>query len=425
MKKIIWISVLLTILLSVAAHARNTEEPKEIDHLALASLMVYDGRLDKAEAELSRVDKTSETFDAARYYTISGVLAAKKENHEKAIENYLMALDTTKAKTFEAPEVEKKKKYLFSLGKGREVKDEPAPEFDAEKVKKEKLEKLHMQLSQAYYQLADYANTVKHLDLAGDRGKERPALFAIRAECYWKTEKTDDAIGALNRGLNFFPEEAMLLKQKYHYFAELGLYQAAIENAKKYMTVIDADASEYILLAQLLIEADQSDEAAKILESARGKFPQKAKIKMLLGHIYMEKDMNFTAARLFKEAAYRNKKYLKDAVEIHRRVKDFSHAIYLNTQMSDKVEKLKQRVAIYLDRGEFEKVIGLKDGLERYNLLDDDNLRYALAYSYYRAKDYPKAAMHVQKIQDNDLFAKGTVILKNIEKCRENSTECF
>jgi len=424
MKKIISISVLLIALMVGSAHAQDAGDAKEIDHLALANLMVYDGRLDKAETELSKVDKTSGTFDAAKYYTIRGVLAAKKENHEKAIENYLMALDATKAKTFEAPRVEEKKKYLFSLGKG-EAEDEPALEFDAQKVKKEKLEKLHMQLSQAYYQLADYAHTVKHLDLAGDRGKERAALFAIRAECYWKTEKKDDAIRALNRGLDLFAEDAMLLKQKYHYFAELGLYQAAIENAKKYMTVIDADANAYILLAQLLIESDQSDEAAKILELARGKFPQKAKIKMLLGHIYMEKDMNFIAARLFKEAAYTDKKYLKDAVEIHRRVKDFSHAIYLNTQMTDKVEKLKQKVAIYLNRGEFEKVIGLKDGLERYNLLDDDNLRYALAYSYYRAKDYPKAEMHVQKIQDNDLFAKGTVILKNIEKCRENSTECF
>ena len=417
--------ILIFVMLAVPVYGQDAEESAEIDHLALANLMVYDGRLDKAEAELSKVDKTRETFDAAKYYTIRGVLASKKENYEKAIENYLMALDATKAKTFEAPRVEKKKKYLFSLGKGEAVKDEPAPEFDAEKVKKEKLEKLHMQLSQAYYQLKDYTNTVKHLDLAGDRGKERAALFAIRAECYWKTEKPDDAIHALNRGLDLFAEDAMLLKQKYHYFAELGLYQAAIKNAKKYMTVIDAEANEYILLAQLLIEADQPDEAAKILELARGKFPGNGKIDMLLGHIYMEKDMNFTAARLFKEAAYDDKKYLKDAVEMYRRIKDFSYAIYLNTQMSDQVEKLKQKVAIYLDRGEFEKVIGLKDGLERYNLLDDDKLRYALAYSYYMAKDYPKAEMHVKKIQDNDLFAKGTVILKNIEKCRENSTECF
>ena len=322
---------MLIISFSVSVYAQNAEETAEADHLVLATLMIYDGRLDKAEAELSQVDMSKEGFDAASYYTIRGVLDSKKKQYKDAVKNYLIAIDATKAKLFTAPKVEKKKKYLFSVGKTK-AESEPAPAFDGEKAKKEKLEKLHIYLSQAYYQIKDYADTVKHLDLAGDRGRDRAALFILRAECYWKIKQHDNAIHALNGGLNLFAGNAMLLKQKYHYLAELGLYQAAIVSAKEYMAVIDAEANEYILLAQLLIEAGQADEAAKILESARGKFPKNAKVEMLIGHIYMEKDMNFTAAYLFKEASYNDRKYLKDAVEIHRRVKDFSHAIYLNTQ---------------------------------------------------------------------------------------------
>jgi len=424
MKPNMSISVLFILLMVAAGHAQDAVAAQEIDHLALATRMIHDGKLEKAQGELSRVVTASETFDAARYYTIRGVLDSKKNRYESAIENYLSAIDATKAKTFEAPGVEKEKEYLFSLGKN-EADNKPAPALDVRKVKKGKVEKLHIYLSQAYFQVKDYANTARHLDLAGDRGRDRAALFALRAECYRKIEQPDDAIHALNRGLKRFPGDAALLKQKYHYFAELGLYQASIENAKEYMRVIEADAKAYILLAQLLIEAGQADEAAKIIELAMGKFPQNARIEMLLGHIYMKKDMKHTTAHLFKRAAYREKKYLKDAVEMHRRVKDFSHAIYLNSQMGDKVEKLKQKVAIYLDRGEFEKVIGIKDALERYNLLENDSLRYALAYSYYMAKDYAKAETHLKKISDNELFVKGTVILKNIEKCRENSMECF
>jgi tetratricopeptide (TPR) repeat protein len=417
-------TLLMIVLLSGAVYAQNAETDLGIDHLALAALMIYDGRLDKAEAALSQVDTASETFDAADYYTIRGVLESKRERYSKAIENYLMAVDATKAKTFEAPKVEKRKKYLFSVGQS-EAEEIIPPAFDGEKVKKEKLEKLHIYLSQAYYQVEDYANTVKHLDLAGDRGRDRAALFALRAECYWKIEQRDAAIHALNRGLKHFPDEPTLLKQKYYYLADLGLYQAAIACAKEYMAVTGADANEYIILGQLLIEVGQEDEAVAILETAKGKFPDNAKIAMLLGHLYMEKDMNFTAAHFFKQGAYYDKKYLKDAVEMHRRIKDYSHAIYLNAQMGDNVEKLKQKVAIHLDRGEFEKVIGLTDDLERYNMLEDDNLRYALAYSYYMAKDYPNAEIQLEKITDNELFAKGTVILRDIEKCRENSAECF
>jgi hypothetical protein len=93
--------------------------------------------------------------------------------------------------------------------------------------------------------------------------------------------------------------------------------------------------------------------------------------------------------------------------------------------MTDKVQKLQQKVAIYLDRGEFEKVIGLKDNLRRYNILEDDNIRYALAYSYYMAKDYPEAEFHLKRIQTAALFEQGIVILRNIERCREDITECF
>ena len=191
------------------------------------------------------------------------------------------------------------------------------------------------------------------------------------------------------------------------------------------MSVTKSYDKDYIILAQLLIESGQADKAAEVLEAAAVLFPENAKIKMLLGHIYMNKKMEYTSAYFFKKGAYNDPQYLKDAVEMHRRVKDYPHAILLNSQMSDKVEKLKQKIAISLDRAEYEKVIGLKDDLERYSLLADDNMRYALAYAYYMSKDYPSAEMHLKKIQDNNLFIKGTTILRNIEKCRENYLECY
>jgi hypothetical protein len=82
-------------------------------------------------------------------------------------------------------------------------------------------------------------------------------------------------------------------------------------------------------------------------------------------------------------------------------------------------------VAIFVDRGEFEKIIGLKDGLNRYGLLSDDNLRYALAYAYFMVKDYDQAEIHFKKISDSSLFSKATIIRKSIEKCKNNSLECL
>lgn len=419
MKRFLQILLLISLSASLVAKEKNTL----VDHLAIASLLIYDGKYDKAKDELLLVDKKADNFDAAKYYTILGVLASKTDDYKNAVSNYTKAIDATKTKVFKAPKIVHKEKYLFSIGSSE--KKDTAPEFDAAKVKKEKLEKLYMYLSQSYFKIKEYEKTAKSLDLAGDKGRERASLFALRAECYWKIKQYSNAIDALNIGSNLFPKNTNLLKQKFYYFADLGLYQAAIKNAKLYMDKTNADANEYIILAQLLFEAKQVDEAIKILEIAKAKFPSSAKSKILLGHVYLKKDMPRTTAYMFKHAAYNDTSYLKDAVEMHRRIKDYPHAIFLNSQIPDKVEKLKQKLALHIDRGEFAKVIGLKDALNRYNLLKDDNIRYALAYSYYMSKDYNSAEKNLKKIQDTDLFKKSTIIRANIEKCRNNSMECI
>ena len=110
---------------------------------------------------------------------------------------------------------------------------------------------------------------------------------------------------------------------------------------------------------------------------------------------------------------------------MYRRSGDLAHAFYLNSKMTDKAEKTKQQVAIYVGREEFEKIIALKDALDRYGLLNDDAMRYALAYAYYVSRDYESAETHLKKIQDDELFSKATIIRKNIEKCKNNPMECL
>ena len=417
------ITLIFILFFSTSIVANDTQE-YEVDNISIATLLIYDGNYKKAKDELDLVNKENKNFDAAKFYTVKGVLDSKTNNIEGSVQNYNKAIDATKVKTFKAPNVYTQEKYLFSIGK-TQVKKSEEPIFDAKKVKKEKLEKLYLYLSQSYYKLKDYKNTALSLEEAGQKGRDRAALFSLRSECYYKIKDYHKAIDTLNEGSEFFPNDSTLLKQKFYYLADLGLYQSAIDNAKQYMKKVGADSSEYLLLAQLLIEASQIDESIKILELSCVKFPKVAKLKMLLGHMYMKKNMSRTTAHMFKLASYNDTKFLGDAVEMHRRNKDYAHAIFLNTQMPDKVQKIKQKIAIYLDRGEFEKVIGLTTALKRYNILADDNIRYALAYSFYMAKDYTSAENHLKLISDNELFSKATIIRKNIEKCQKNNMECI
>ena len=417
---------LLLLALSTFVEAKNANVP-EVDHLALASMMVYDGKFSKANAELAEARKYDQDLDMSKYYTIKGVIAMRQEKHSQAIAYLKKAVKATKAKVYRAPAVAKvKRKHLFSIGSQPEKVVQPKiAAFDAEKIRREQLQKLYSNLSQESYKVKNYLSTIKYLDLQGPAGRDQAAEYMLRADCYWKSGNKDASVAILTKGAGAFPQDQSLLKQKFYYFTELGLYQEAISAAKAYMKRAKPNAKEYMALSQMLLAGGQRGEALKVLEEAKMLFPANAKVSMLLGHLYMKKGMEFTTANLFEQGSYYELKYVKEAAELHRRVGLIPHALYLNSQISDKKEKLKQKIAIYVEREEYEKVIGLIDALKRYKMLDDDTIRYAVAYAYYMAKDYEEAEVQLKKITDNELFSKATIIRKNIEKCQDNSMECI
>lgn len=423
------VNIIVSIIVSLSAfvEAKQDDIP-EVAHLALASMMVYDGKFAKANKELLEAKKQDENLDLSKYYTIKGVIAMRQEKHLQAIDYLKKAVTATKTKVYLSPaEVKEKRKHLFSIGSEPEAQviDARKVAFDAEKLRKEQLQRLYSNLSQESYKVKNYMDTIKYLDLQGPAGRDQAAEYMLRADCYWKSEKKDSAVGILTEGAKAFPSDQSLLKQKFYYFTELGLYQEAISSAKSYMKRAKPNAKEYMALSQMLLAGGQREEALKVLEETKMLFPANAKVNMLLGHLYMKKGMEFTTANLFEQGSYYEHKYVKEAAELHRRVGLIPHALYLNSQIPDKKEKLKQKIAIYVEREEYEKIIGLIAALKRYKMLDDDNIRYAVAYAYYMAKDYEEAEAQLKKITDNELFSKATIIRKNIEKCQDNSMECI
>ena len=426
LKKVLTLSVVLFCVLTL--QAKETEE-QTINHMEIATIMYYDGKYDKALEELQQAKDSHTQIEWDKYHNMRGLIFLKNENYQSAINAFKEAIIATQKKVYEPPVEDKpKREYLFRVFSEKPEVKEPVvkkPLFDPEKLRKDQIEEIYIYLSQAYYKAEQYINAVHALDAAGEKGRANASLFTLRAECYWKAGQQGAAIDALSRGAKLFPEDATLLKQKFYYFAELKLYQASIAAAKAYMKRVPANAQEYISLAQMLQSGGESEEAVKVLEEAKLKFPSSAKVHILLGHYYNQKDMPHVTAELFEEGSFYDSNYLKEAAEMYRRNGELAHALYLNSMMKDKEEKTKQKVAIYIGKGEFEKVIGLKDALDRYGLLQNDNMRYALAYAYYMVKDYDRAEEHLKKIEDDELFSKATVIRKNIEKCRSNSLECI
>jgi len=436
-KKIALLSFIM-ILVSIDAQARKKKEKEiPVNHMALATMMVYDSNYEKAALELKQVDTNIKDFDFAKYHSISGIVAMKLEQYKEATKYFVEAIKQTKVKVYKAPVTASEEDDSFRIFDFIREWDKPKvvekkvekKKFEPEKLRAKQLAKLYLYKSEAHYKLKEYKETIETLDMAGEAGSNKAQLYTLRADCYWKLKEHSNAFMALNKGFVKFPKDTVLLKQKFYYFIDLGLYQKALEISSEYFAVITPQAKDYITFAQTMAGAGQLDKAIKVLENARLKFPKDAKLGVLLGHMYLKKNMPHTTADLFEKSSYYDHNYTHEAAEMHRRVNAIPHSLYLNSQINEKTEKLKQKIAIYIEREEFAKVIGLKKALFRYNMLEDENLRYAFAYAYFMLKDYTKAEHHLKKLTSSELFSKATMIRKNIEKCEDsknkNSMECL
>jgi len=134
-----------------------------------------------------------------------------------------------------------------------------------------------------------------------------------------------------------------------------------------------------------------TQKATALAERGNLQFLENADMTVMLAHLYLDKEMIHAAANLFDQASIEDAKYTKEASEMLRRAREFTLALYKNAQLNDTKEKYKQRIAIYLEFGAFERVVATDSGLERSGLLEDENIRYALAYAYYMTSDFDKS----------------------------------
>jgi hypothetical protein len=144
----------------------------------------------------------------------------------------------------------------------------------------------------------------------------------------------------------------------------------------------------------------------------------------MLAHLYLDREMILTAAELFNEASIEDGKYTGESAEMYRRARDYVMALLKNTQMLETKEKYKQRVAIFLEYGDYERIIATRPAMERSGLMQEEAMRYALAYAYYMEGEFEQTEALLQTLTKPDLFQKGVELRSKMEKCKTNIWEC-
>jgi len=379
MKKLL--ILLLLISLNVSAQEKKTAD--EVDHVSLAALLLKDGFINRANDELNQVNMEDEQLDLGRFYTLKGLVSTKLGNYAKANEHFLKALG------FE----------------------------DVDKA-------LYLYVAQNSFKLENYQDALDAIIKAGAIADEKPSVVSLKAECNWRLGNQNEALAVLSEGMKKFDTQWNFYKQRFNYLVRLRLYQSALSDAQVYLKNAKPTEKTVLSFISALRKSGDTNKAIELAEEANIRFIESAEVTVMLAHLYLDIDMIQAAADLFDQASIEDDKYTKEAAEMMRRAKEFITSLYKNSQMLDQKEKLKQRVAIFIEFGAYERIIASKKALVRSELIEDESIRYALAYSYYMSAEFDKSEEELKQLTRPDLFSKATELRKNMQKCKDNHWEC-
>jgi tetratricopeptide (TPR) repeat protein len=381
MKNLLFTLLIYLLLTSTLLYAKKDMDT--VNYLELASLMLKDGNLERAQIALSQIDQSNENLDIQRFFIISGLLNIRLNNNKEAI------------------------KYFQ---KAKEISDVDTV--------------INVYLAQAAYAIKEYQLAIQSLKDAGNSIDKIPSIYHMRAQSYWYLNNPNMAIATLNQASEIFEDDKSFPRRKIFYYIQLGYNKEASILGKSYLEKFQGDLNDFVAIGNALYRSGDIVSALNFLEIAKLKFPNNEGIAKSLAAIYISKENYYSAAKIIHDISYINQSLIKEAAELYRRAGAEYLALSLNGLISDQNEKLKQRMALMLQLENFEQAAGMENSLKRIHLDKDENIQYALAYSFFKIGNYSKSENYLSQITDTDLFKKAIELRKIMIDCKTESWRC-
>lgn len=377
---------LSTLLISTYADAQQKVAPKTLTPQALvetAAGQIKNGGYQQAVATLNGLNVKQEGLDLARYYTLLGMAQTGLKNHGAAIGSFNLAI--------------------------KSGQNDPL---------------IYLYLAEIHYLLKDYKATLTAISKTGNNYKSYPTLLEMKAQSHWLLGQRAEAWETVSLAQELFPNETKYPERKFFYALDLGLYRQAAEFAQLYLSKSSTRAEDYVAIGNALRLNRQFEPAANILEIARLRYPEHTTIAKVLAHTYIDQGMHYSAANIMEAAARYHPEFVSEAAELYKNAGNFQRALRLNTQIADQPKKLKQRLGIFLGLKNYEMILNMESILARHRLLDDQNIRYALAYAAYTIGDFERARQHLTFVREPGLFKQATELQRLMQVCSAEKSTC-
>lgn len=346
------------------------------DPLDLAALLIQDGHLDRASAVLAGISEPADPAAAGRLWTLRGLIALRTAAYADAA----IALD-------------------------RAVAISPPPTDP----------NLYLSLSRARVLSGDPSGALDAIQQGGAALDAWPARFLVEARAQRDLGRLAPAWAALDAGAAAFPNDSDFARQQVLLLVEMGLTREAGVRASALLDRGQTTAEDALTIAEALRRAGAIDRAMVLLEEARLRYPDEPRLDVRLAAVNVDAARPLAAARLLQRAAARDPSVADEAAELFRQAGQLEAALMMNAQVLDPSEKARQRFGLLLDAGSFDRAVALQDRLSRLGLLDDDRVRYGLAYAWAQVGDAERAGVLLGGISDPEVFRQATELRRAIQ----------
>ncbi len=381
--RLFFIISLLAISTLLTADETKNDDSDEVNYLELASLMLKDNNVERAEFALSQIDLNEEGLDVQRFHVINGLLQVRKGENQAAIDAF------TAAK---------------KLGPVDSV--------------------INVYLAQSAFALEQYQLTIDSLDSAGDAVVRIPSVYHMRGQSHWLMNEHEMALAVMDQASLIFNDDASFPRRKIFYLIELGLNSTAADLGVEYLEKYKADASDYVGIGNALRSSGNLILALRFLERAKLKFPGNPDVAKTLAATYIADQSYHAAAQIIHELALKDNSLVSEAAELYRRAGQKHMALMLNGLIENQEQKLKQRLGLLIELENFEQAAQMQQDIKRVRIDSDENIQYAMAYALFKVGEYDLAESYLARITDSQLFQKAVEIRKIMADCGTETWRC-
>lgn len=275
----------------------------------------------------------------------------------------------------------------------------------------------------SFYQQKDFKNCLSAYQEIAKNSTAQENDFIWKSVCEQKLHQPANAWKTLwiakERFASFQVEQEIMGLQSH-----LKMPHEALDLAFQWFSTHSSPATHYLNVAELFQASQQTPLSLAILEMGRAQHPTNLDINLALSQIYFQKGMLWAAEEGFRRASITDAKYFYHTAELNRQTRRFQRSLYFNAAVVDEKERLKQKIATYVDANKYSLIASLDSVIQRSELNKDDEVRYALAYSLVRLGDLEKPLKHLSQITKPELIEKSTVLRQTLLDCQTSKNVC-